>query len=93
MPWFERTPDGWLLSIHAQPGAKQTAIAGLHGNSLKLRVQAAPIEGRANEAIIAFLAERLGVPKRLIGIVGGEHSRLKRVEVLAPEARVQTLLE
>lgn len=82
-----------MLAIHAQPGAKRTAVAGLHGESLKLRVQAAPTDGRANEAIIAFLAEQLGLPKRAVRIVSGERLREKRVEVLGPEARVERLLE
>jgi uncharacterized protein (TIGR00251 family) len=54
---------------------------GLHGDSLKIRLAAAPIEGRANDALIDYIAERFRVPKRNVTIVSGEKSREKRVEV------------
>lgn len=92
MSWYTRVGDAWELSIHVQPGAKQTAVAGLHGTSLKIRIQAPPVEGRANEALIGFLAGRLGVPKRDVRIVGGEHTRDKRVRVHASEAALSALL-
>jgi len=73
--------DGVTLAVRAQPGAKKTAIAGLYGEDdaaqLKIAVQAPPIEGRANEALIAFLAERFDVPKRSVELVSGELSRSK----------------
>ena len=72
---------GVTLAIRAQPGAKRTAIAGIYGEGdaaqLKIAVQAPPIEGRANEALIAFLAETFGVPKRSVELVSGELSRSK----------------
>jgi uncharacterized protein len=64
-----------------QPGAKKSAVVGLHGEALKIRVAAPPVEGRANEALIVFLAERLGVPKGLVSIAKGENSRAKLVRV------------
>ena len=72
---------GVTLAVRAQPGAKKTAIAGVYGEGdaaqLKIAVQAPPVEGRANEALIAFLAERLGVAKRSVELVSGELSRSK----------------
>jgi len=72
---------GMTLAVRAQPGAKRTAIAGVYGEGtatqLKIAVQAQPIEGRANEALIAFLAEILGVPKNAIELKSGEMSRSK----------------
>jgi uncharacterized protein (TIGR00251 family) len=64
-----------------QPGARRTEVVGLHGDSLKIRLAAAPIEGRANDALIDYIAERFRVPKRNVTIVSGEKSREKRVEV------------
>lgn len=73
-----------VLRIHVQPGARRTEVAGLHGDALKVRVAAPALEDRANEALIAFIADALGVAKRDVTIASGERSREKRVEVRAP---------
>jgi uncharacterized protein (TIGR00251 family) len=80
-PWARRTADGWSLALHVQPGAKRAGIAGLHGDRLKVRIAAPALDGRANEALIAFLAERLGVPKARLAVARGERSRDKLVTV------------
>jgi len=73
--------DGVTLAVRAQPGAKRTAIAGVYGEGataqLKIAVQAPPVEGRANQALIAFLAETFSLPKFAVKIVSGELSRSK----------------
>jgi uncharacterized protein len=80
--WCRREADGTLLlAIHAQPGAKRTEVAGVHGEALKVRVAAPPLEDRANEALIAFLAERFGVPRRNVTLVAGQKSREKRFRI------------
>jgi uncharacterized protein (TIGR00251 family) len=80
--WLRETPDGsLLLALHIQPGARQTGFAGLHGEAMKLRLAAPPVEGRANAALCAFLAEFCGVPKSAVTLVSGETSRAKRVRV------------
>jgi uncharacterized protein (TIGR00251 family) len=75
------TPDGVTLAVRAQPGAKKTAITGVYGEGpsaqLKIAVKAPPLEGRANQALIAFLAERLGVAKNVVELKSGESSRSK----------------
>ncbi len=72
---------GVSLAVRAQPGAKKTAILGIYGEDqtaqLKIAVQAPPIEGRANEALIAFLAEFFAVPKKSIALASGALSRNK----------------
>ena len=72
-----------MISIHAQPGARRTEVAGIHGDALKVRVAAPALEDRANEALIAFIAERLGVAKRDVALVSGARSREKRFEIRA----------
>lgn len=77
-----RAVDGGVtLAVRAQPGAKRTAIAGVYGEGaaaqLKIAVQAPPIEGRANSALIEFLADRFGVAKSRVELVSGELSRSK----------------
>ncbi|MEI2720672.1 MAG: DUF167 domain-containing protein [Gemmatimonadales bacterium] len=80
-------PGGVQLMLHVQPGARQTVVAGRHGDAIKVRLAAPPIDGRANEALLAFVAERSGVPGRQVTLVRGAASRSKVVEVqgLAPE--------
>jgi uncharacterized protein len=75
------TSAGVTLAIRAQPGAKKTAIAGVYGEGaaaqLKIAVQAPPLEGRANAALAAYLAETFGVPKNAVELITGELSRSK----------------
>jgi uncharacterized protein len=73
--------DRVVLELHVQPGAKKTEFAGMHGERRKLRLAAAPVDGKANAALIAFIAAEYGVPKRNVTIDAGEHSRQKRVTV------------
>jgi len=77
-----RLVDGGVtLAVRAQPGAKKTAIVGVYGEGgaaqLKIAVQAPPVEGKANLALIGFLAEMFGVAKNKVELVGGELSRSK----------------
>jgi len=91
--WYGRAPDGTLeLSVHAQPGAKRTEVAGLHGDALKIRVAAPALEDRANEALVEFLAERLGVARSDVSLVSGARSRRKRFRVAAAAANPEALL-
>jgi uncharacterized protein (TIGR00251 family) len=75
------TAEGVTLAVRAQPGAKKTAITGVYGEGaaaqLKIAVKAPPLEGRANQALIAFLAETLGVAKNVVELRSGELSRCK----------------
>ena len=80
--WFHRDTEGALiLRIHAQPGAKRTEVAGIHGDALKIRVKAPALEDRANEALAEFIAEALGVARRDVTLVSGARSREKRFAV------------
>jgi hypothetical protein len=75
------TSAGVTLAVRAQPGAKKTAIAGVYGEGtaaqLKIAVHAPPIEGRANSALIEFLADIFELPKSYIELVSGQLSRSK----------------
>jgi uncharacterized protein len=82
-----------VLSLHVQPGARRTEPAGLHGGALKLRLQARPVEGAANAALLAFLSEAFEVPLRQVELVSGQQSRQKRVRVRgAPPGLLQARL-
>ncbi len=79
--WFRREPQRLILSIHVQPGARASEVAGIHGDSLKIRVQAPAIEDRANEALIEFVAQRLGIARRDVTLASGARSREKKLHV------------
>lgn len=78
---LRETKGGVTLAVRAQPGAKKTAIVGVYGEGataqLKIAVQAPPVEGRANEALILFLAELFDLPRHSVELVAGELSRSK----------------
>jgi uncharacterized protein (TIGR00251 family) len=83
-----------VLRLHVQPGAGRSAVAGRHGNALKVRVAAPPVEGRANAACLALVASTLGVKEGDLELVGGASSRQKRVKVTGVEPdQVERLLE
>ncbi len=88
MSWLRADGDGVVLTLHIQPGAKRTECAGLHGEALKIRLAAPPVDGKANEALVAFLAKALGVPKSRVELVSGEASRAKRVRVAGVDAEL-----
>ena len=78
---FAEVPGGVRFTVHVQPRARLTEIVGAHGDALKLRLQAPPVDGAANEALVAFLAEALGVARRDVEIVSGASARTKVIEV------------
>jgi uncharacterized protein (TIGR00251 family) len=79
--WLRAVEGGVTLAVRAQPGAKRTAMVGVYGEGdaaqLKIQVHAPPIEGRANAALIEFLAETFGFPRKGVELVSGELSRSK----------------
>src|ERR671930_214798 len=70
-----------ILELHVQPGAARSEFAGEHGGRLKVRLAAPPVEGKANAALVEFLARYFGVPKRNVRIAAGFKSRRKRVVI------------
>lgn len=72
------------LDLYVQPGAARTEFAGRHGECLKLRLSARAVDGKANEALVEFLAAHYGVAKRCVRIEAGLKSRRKRVVIETP---------
>ncbi len=91
--YFSPTSQGYLVKIHVVPGARQTALAGLHGDRLKVKVAAVPEKGRANEELLAFLARLLKVPQKAVHLASGATSRAKVVAVhdLSPDLESRLL--
>ena len=99
--WLRAVPAGVTLAVRAQPGAKKTAITGVYGEGdavqLKIQVHAPPIEGRANAALIEFLAATFGLAKKSVELVSGESSRskvflLRGVSAVEAKARIDALI-
>lgn len=90
--WHRREGDALTLTLHIQPGAKRSEVAGLHGDALKIRLAAPPIEGRANEALVKFVAELFRVPQRQVELLRGAQSRHKMVKVSGSEVDPESLL-
>jgi len=80
--WYRVAGDGRItLTLHIQPGAKKTEFAGRHGEALKIRLAAPPVDGKANEALIKFVAETLALPKSAVSLKSGQTSRRKVLEI------------
>lgn len=77
--WLRAHQQGMALTLHIQPGAKKTEIVGLHGDALKIRLAAPPVDGKANEALLGFLSARLGIPRASLSLKSGQTSRRKVV--------------
>jgi uncharacterized protein len=85
--WYRRDGEVITLTLHVQPGAKRSEIAGLYGDALKIRLATPPIEGRANEALLKFIAKLFDVPLRQVELKRGEQSRHK--VILVQRSRVE----
>jgi uncharacterized protein (TIGR00251 family) len=82
--WRREFDGAIVLTLHIQPGAGRSEFAGVHGDALKVRLAAQPMEGKANAELIRFLADAFGVPQRNVLLLRGETSRAKTVRVIAP---------
>jgi uncharacterized protein len=90
--WYRRNEETITLTLHVQPGAKRSEIAGLHGEALKIRLAAPPIEGRANDELLKFIAELFAVPLRNAELKQGGQSRHKVVAVTGSKVLPESLL-
>lgn len=84
--WLRPQGDGVVLALHVQPGAKRTEVAGLHGEALKIRLAAPPVDGKANACLVEFIAEQLGIAKSRVSLVAGQTSRTKKIAVAGLDA-------
>jgi len=81
------------LQVQVMPNAKRTGVAGMHGDAVKIRLQAQPVEGKANEALVRFVADALDLPKNAVGVSHGATSRRKLLEIVAPGMTAESVRE
>ncbi|MBU6467902.1 MAG: DUF167 domain-containing protein [Betaproteobacteria bacterium] len=84
--------EPYFLVVYVQPGASSTEFSGMHGDNIKVRLQAQPQENQANEALINFLANSLEIPKSKIEIVSGTRGRTKKVKFHKSSPKLHQLL-
>jgi uncharacterized protein (TIGR00251 family) len=85
--WLIPSNGGVDLLLHCQPGAKVSRVVGEHDGRLKLALNAPAIENRANDVLVAWLADRLSVPRRQVELVSGQTNRKKRVRLAGVTAQ------
>ncbi len=85
--------DSCELKIKVVPNASKTQVVGMLGDALKIKLQAVPEDGKANKALLEFLAEKLGLPKKSVELVTGETAREKRVRItgISPDEAMRNL--
>jgi uncharacterized protein (TIGR00251 family) len=85
MKWYSYDEKVLVLSLHVQPKASKDEWCGLHGERLKLRIKAPPIDGKANQHVLKFIASEFGVSQSACKLLSGDSGREKRVAVTAPQ--------
>ena len=90
MSWLLSTKDGCVVVVKATPRASKSEIAGAEPEWLRVRLQAPPVDGKANAALVALFAKAFGLPKRSVEILTGETSRLKRIKLHGVSAATVT---
>ncbi len=93
MPCFEEHDAFLILSVRVVPRASRDGVAGLMGDALKVRIQAPPVEGKANAYLIKFLSKHWKIPRSRIELISGETGRNKRLRISGPidEIRAELL--
>lgn len=91
--WYRRDKDKLVLSLYVQPGATRNHVVGLHGDALKIKLTAPPIDDRANAALRHFIATVFNVPLRQVVLTRGKKSRHKIIEVNGCTMDPQRLLD
>lgn len=79
--WLQTDGAAVILKLHIQPGAKNPGVVGPHGDALKIRLAAPPVDGKANAALLAFIAAKVGAGRTAVELVSGPAARTKRVRI------------
>lgn len=79
--WCRPDKQGLVLYLTIQPGAKRTEVVGVYGNTLKIRVNTPPVRGKANDALLTWLAEQLELRRQMLELISNEASRQKKIRI------------
>jgi hypothetical protein len=85
-PYLQDVGDGCTLSVRVRPGARKNDVAGIHAGAVKISLTTPPVDGRANEALIEFIADLLRVPRARVAILSGVTSRMKLLRITGKSA-------
>ncbi len=91
MSFYRWDGEDLILDCHLQPKASRDEFAGLHGERLKIRLTAPPVDGKANAQLLAFLAAAFSVSKSQVSLESGQQSRQKRVRIRQPRQLPEAL--
>ena len=83
-PWYQWQGNSLILNVRVQPRASRDEVAGQHGEHLKIRLSAAPVEGKANQQLLKFVATLCDVPRNQVELLSGAGARNKRIRVDSP---------
>ena len=91
--WLQADGAAVILKLHVQPGAKTPGVVGPHGDALKIRLAAPPVDGKANAALLAFIAAKVGAGRTAVELLSGPTARTKRIRIagIAAESVVAAL--
>jgi hypothetical protein len=90
--WYRWSGKQLILNLRVVPRSKKDGIAGVHGDCLRVRIAAPPVDGRANQRLVEFLAREFGVPKREVTLLTGDTGQRKRVSITGPKRLLSGIL-
>ncbi|HUN90845.1 MAG TPA: DUF167 domain-containing protein [Burkholderiaceae bacterium] len=92
VPWLRIDAGMLALDVHLQPGARRSEIVGEHGGRLKIALRSPPVDGRANDELLRFLAAKLDLPRSAVSLAAGATQRTKRIAIAVPATRHDDVL-
>jgi len=91
--WYKIQNSQIILNIIIQPGARKSEIVGIYDDRLKIRLQAPPVDGKANKLLVKFVAKLFNVPSKNVKLLKGHKSKLKKIEVLQSQIDPEHIYE
>ena len=82
--WISKTKDHCRIAVQVSPNAKKSEIVSSDGDALRIRLQAPPVDGKANETLVQFIAKKLRIPRKYVTITHGLTNKRKLLEISAP---------